>query len=651
MIRDKRAALRLLGLGFLLSAARTPLAAQTASAARATVDPPAEWHSYNRDLLSTRYSPLSQIDRTNVAKLALAFRWRPDSGVAPPEFKNESTPLMIHGTLYFPTALNRDVVAADAATGRQLWRWHQDENDRAAVAPRRGSGRGVSYWTDGKEERIFVVTPGYRLIALDAKTGAMIESFGVHGAVDLKLQIGVPLDPTKAAIGSSSPPLVFEDILVIGPALEVGSRPVSYKNVPGRILALDARTGKLRWRFNTIPTAGEFGVETWENDSWTYTGNTGAWAPLTLDPSRGWLYLPVEAATGDYYGGHRLGDNLFSTTLLCVDVRTGKRIWHYQTVHHDIWDYDNPTAPILADIDVDGKKIQAVVQLTKQSFAYVFDRVTGKPVWPIVEKPVPASDVPGERAAATQPFPTKPPAFDRQGVSVDDLIDFTPELRAQALEIIKPYHIGPLFTPATLLHAPDGTKGLLSLPGSLGGADWEGGAVDPETGVVYVGSHTAPSVLAMGRDSVHSDMNVVNLGGGPPTVQGLPLLKPPYSRITAIDLNRGEFLWQKPSGDTPDRVKNNPAMKGIAIPTTGGFARPVVLVTKTLLFAGEGWGGEPVLRALDKKTGEVLWSLRLPGSVSSVPMTYALGGKQYVAFWVDDQRAGVTSELLAFAIP
>jgi quinoprotein glucose dehydrogenase len=300
---------------------------------------------------------------------------------------------------------------------------------------------------------------------------------------------------------------------------------------------------------------------------------------------------------------------------------------------------------------VNGRKIQSVVQLTKQSFAYVFDRVTGKPVWPIVEKPVPASDIPGEHAAATQPFPTRPPAFDRQGVSVDDLIDFTPELRAQALEIIKPYHIGPLFTPATLLHAPDGTKGLISLPGSLGGADWEGGAVDPETGVVYVGSHTAPSVLAMGRDSAHSDMNVVNLGGAPPTVQGLPLLKPPYSRITAIDLNRGEFLWQIPSGGTPDRVKNNPALKGIAIPATGGFARPVVLVTRTLLFTAEGWGGEPVLRALDKKTGDVVWSTRLPGSVSSVPMTYAIGGKQYVAFWVDDARTQLASELLAFAIP
>jgi quinoprotein glucose dehydrogenase len=645
MTNATRTALRLLALGFLAAA---PLGAQ---ANKPPADPPGEWHNYNRDLGSSRYSPLSQIDRTNVNKLALAFVWRPDSGVAPREQKNESTPLMVHGTLYFSTALNRDVVAADAVTGRQKWRWHQDEAVRASVAPRRGSGRGVSYWTDGTEERIFVVTPGYRLVALDAKTGAMIPSFGTDGAVDLKMQIGVPLDPDKAVIGSSSPPLVFDDILVIGPALEVGSRPVSYKNVPGRILAIDARSGKLRWRFNTIPTAGEFGVDTWENESWTYTGNTGAWAPLTLDPARGWLYLPVEAATGDYYGGHRLGNNLFSTSLVCLDIHTGKRIWHYQIVHHDIWDYDPPTAPILDDITVDGKKIQAVVQLTKQSFAYVFDRVTGKPVWPMIEKPVPASDIPGERAALTQPFPTKPPAYDRQGVSTDDLIDFTPELRAQALEAIKPYHIGPLFTPATLQHAADGTKGLISLPGSLGGADWEGGAVDPETGVVYVGSHTAPSVLAMARDSAHSDMNVVNLGGGPPNVQGLPLLKPPYSRITAIDLNRGDFLWQIPSGDTPDRVKNNPALKEVAIPATGGFARPVVLVTKTLLFAAEGWGGAPVLRALDKKTGEVLWSIPLPGSVSSVPMTYEVGGRQYIAFWVDDARAQLPSELLAFAIP
>ena len=429
MTRSKRTSLRLFLLGLVTV---SPLVAQSGKGA---ADPPGEWHNYNRDLPSSRYSPLSQIDRTNVSKLALAFQWRPDSGVAPREFKNESTPLMVHGTLYFSTALNRDVVAADAATGRQKWRWHQDEGARAEVAPRRGSGRGVSYWTDGKEERIFVVTPGYRLVALDAKTGTMIESFGSHGAVDLKLQIGVPLDPDKAVIGSSSPPLVFEDFVVIGPALEVGSRPVSYKNVPGRILAIDARSGKLRWRFNTIPQAGEFGVDTWENDSWTYTGNTGAWAPLTLDPARGWLYLPVEAATGDYYGGHRLGNNLFSTTLLCVDIRTGRRVWHYQTVHHDIWDYDNTTAPILTDITVDGRKIQAVVQLTKQSFAYVFDRVTGKPVWPMIEKPVPTSDIPGERTSPTQPFPTKPPAYDRQGVAVEDLIDFTPELRAQALEI------------------------------------------------------------------------------------------------------------------------------------------------------------------------------------------------------------------------
>jgi quinoprotein glucose dehydrogenase len=641
---------RILSIGILLFAAWAPV---TAQAGKVAVDPPAEWHNYNRDLQSTRYSPLSQIDRTNVARLALAFQWRPDSAAAAaqPEYKNESTPLMIHGTLYFTTGTDRDVVAADAATGATRWRFHSDESERTAAAPRKGSGRGVGYWTDGKEERIFVVSPGYRLIALDAKTGKTIESFGAHGIVDLKLQIGVPIDVNKAAIGSSSPPLVFEDVLVIGPALEVGSIPVSYKNVPGRILALDVHTGKLKWRFNTIPTAGEFGVETWEKDSWQYTGNTGAWAPLTLDPARGYLYLPVEAATGDYYGGYRLGNNLFSTTLVCVDIHTGKRIWYYQTVHHDIWDYDNPTAPILTDITVDGRKIPAVVQLTKQSFAYVFDRTTGKPVWPIEERPVPPSSLPGERVSPTQPFPTKPPPFDRQGVSVDDLIDFTPELHAAALEAIKPYHIGPLFTPATLKANPDGTKGLLSLPGSLGGADWEGGAVDPETGTVYVGSHTAITVLAMGRDSLRSDMSLVQLGGPIPTVKGLPILKPPYSRITAIDMNKGDHLWMIPSGETPDRVKNNPLLKGITVPQTGGFARPVVLVTKTLLIAAEGWGGDPLLRAIDKRTGEVLATIKLPGSVSSVPMTYALNGKQYIAFWVDDQRTHLQSELLAFALP
>ncbi|MBK9238988.1 MAG: PQQ-binding-like beta-propeller repeat protein [Acidobacteria bacterium] len=490
----------------------------------------AEWRHYHRDLAGTRYSPLEAITPANVTSLAVAWRWKSDNFSAPPEYKNESTPLMIGGTLYFTTGSSRWVIAADAATGATRWTWRLDESDRAAAAPRRDAGRGVSYWTNGTEERIFTVTPGFRLVALDARTGRPVSNFGRDGVVDLKSLLGVEVDAKTAAIGNSSPPLVFEDIVVIGPALEVGTRPPSYKNVPGRILAVDARTGALKWRFNTIPQKGEEGYETWEAGSAEYTGNAGAWAPLSLDEKRGYLYLPLEAATGDYYGGHRLGANLFSSTLACLDVRTGRRLWHFQTVHHDIWDWDNPTAPILADVTVDGQPREIVVQLTKQSFAYVLDRVTGKPIWPIDERPVPASDVPGERAAATQPFPSKPKAYDRQGVTENDLIDFTPELRAEALKLIADgkLRMGAFFAPPSLADAPDGTKGTLSLPGNLGGTNWEHGAFDPETGMLYVGSWTNPTVHALIKDTQRSDMNYVGGGGRLPNVRGLPIIKPPH---------------------------------------------------------------------------------------------------------------------------
>ncbi|HUF51979.1 MAG TPA: PQQ-binding-like beta-propeller repeat protein, partial [Longimicrobiales bacterium] len=489
----------------------------------------AEWRQHHGDYASTRYSPLSQVDRTNVSRLELAWAWKSDSVNSQVEYKNESTPLMIDGVLYFTTGIDRAVVAVDAATGVQKWLWRLDEGARARVAPRRNSGRGVSYWSDGTSRRIFVVTPGFQLIALDAATGQPVAGFGSNGIVDLKLELGVELDVTTAAIGNSSPPLVYDDLVIVGPALNVGLRPPSRRNIPGRVLAIDARTGALRWRFNTIPLAGEFGNETWLNGSWEYTGNAGAWAPMSLDERRGWLYIPVEAATGDYYGGHRPGDNLFSTSLLCVDVRTGKRIWHYQIVHHDIWDYDNPTAPILADIDVDGRRIEAVVQLTKQSFAYVLDRVTGTPVWPIVERAVPQSDVPGERSSATQPIPSRPAPYDRQGVTIDDLIHFTPALRAEAVEAVKPFRLGALFAPASLQNAPDGTRGTLSLPGTLGGSNWEHGAFDTGTQLLYVGSYTQPSVLALARDSARSDMDYVMVGGRVPSIRGLPLMRPPYS--------------------------------------------------------------------------------------------------------------------------
>lgn len=611
---------------------------------------PGEWPSYHNDLGSTRYSPLSQITRENVSRLAIAWSWKSDATGPSPEYKNENTPLMIGGVLYATTGLHRSVVAIDAATGALKWRWDYEEpSARFNNAPRQGAGRGVAYWTDGRTARIFTVTPGFNLVALDAATGKQVESFGKGGVVDLKLQLGVPLNPDSAVIGNSSPPLVFENTVVIPPALLEGSRPPSYKNVPGRVIAIDARTGALKWRFNTIPVKGEVGYETWLEGSAEYTGNTGVWAPMTVDAKRGYLYLPVEGATGDYYGGHRPGDDLFSSTLVCLDIRTGKRIWHYQIVHHDVWDRDNPTAPILTDITVDGRKIEAVAQITKQAFVYVFDRVTGKPVWPIVEKPVPQTDVPGERTSPTQPYPTKPPPFDVQGVSVNDLIDFTPALRAAAIEAVKPYRLSELWTPPSLANAPDGTKGTLSQPGSVGGANWEHGSFDPETGTLYVGSFTNPSNFALGPDSARSDMRYVGGMGRVPTVSGLPLLKPPYNRITAIDLNKGDILWQVPGGDTPDAIKNNPALAGLNIPTTGARTRPAVLATKTLLFSVEGWGSKAVLHVLDKKTGARVADIELPGSVGGTPMSYAINGKQYVAMWVGKQ--GMPATLITLAVP
>jgi quinoprotein glucose dehydrogenase len=630
-----------------------------ASAQQTPPAPPldaAEWRSYGHDLGNSRYSPLDLLNRDNLGKVQVVWKWRSDNFSVPPETRNESTPIMVNGTLYFTAGATRWVVAADAVTGATKWTWHLDEGDRARRAPRRDSGRGVSFWSgpagaDGKkDERIFTVTPGFNLVALDAKTGLPVATFGDHGVVDLKAQLGVPVDLVNAAIGSSSPPLVFENVVVIGPALEVGTRPPSMKNVPGRVLAIDARTGALAWRFNTIPQKGEFGYDTWENGSAEYTGNAGAWAPLTLDAKRGYLYLPVEAATGDYYGGHRLGDDLFSSTLVCLDARTGKRVWHFQIVHHDIWDRDNAAAPILADITVNGQRVEAVVQLTKQAYAYVFDRVTGKPVWPIVERPMPASDVPGERASKTQPIPTKPAAFDRQGVTVDDLIDFTPELRAEALNAIKPYRLaeGP-FTPPSVTNGPDGMRGTLILPGTLGGAIWEGGAFDPDTGMLYVGSWTSPGAFGLSKDS-RSDMDWGGTGAAP-RVRGLPLIKPPYSRITAIDLNTGQHAWMVPSGDTPPDIKNNAALAGVAIKPTGAQSRPVLLATKTLLFTAEGSSGQPILRALDKKTGEKVWEMTLPGAVGSVPMTYAIGDRQFIALWVADRASELPATLVAIAIP
>ncbi|MES1167079.1 MAG: PQQ-binding-like beta-propeller repeat protein, partial [Pseudomonadota bacterium] len=552
-----------------------------------------EWRYYGGDAGNTKYSPLDQINASNVKQLEIAWRWKAENFGPRPDYLWEVTPLMIKGVLYFTAGSRRDVVAVDAATGETLWMYRLDEGERGDRAVRT-QNRGLAYWTDGKDDsRILLITPGFQLVAIDAKTGRSIPSFGKDGIVDLTE--GLDRDVVKPGqIGSSSPAIVIRDVVVTGAALLAGTAPVSKENVPGYVRGFDVRTGKRIWTFKTVPHAGEEGVETWENDSWKYTGNTGAWAPLAGDEELGYVYVPVESPTGDFYGGTRLGNNLFGDSLVCLDARTGKRVWYFQIIHHDIWDYEPSSPPLLGDVTVAGKKIKTVSLVTKFASLFVFDRVTGKPVWPIPEVPVPQSDVPGERTSPTQPIPTRPAAFDRQGVTEDDLIDFTPELKAEAVKILSQYRYGPLFMPPSVRDA-GGKIGTLILPHHTGGANWPGGAFDPETGILYVSSLTNPDVLAVAvADPKRSDMGYVGAlgatraapranaapGGQPVTSgegparpnigpQGLPLIKPPWGRVTAIDLNTGDHVWMTANGDAPDAVKNNPAMKGIDLSHAG----------------------------------------------------------------------------------
>lgn len=412
----------------------------------------------------------------------------------------------------------------------------------------------------------------------------------------------------------------------------------------------DVHTGKLLWTFHTIALAGEFGNDTWENGSWKYTGNTAVWAPMSADEELGYVYLPVEMPTGDVYGGHRRGNNLFGDSLVCLDARTGKRIWHYQLVHHDTWDYDNPAAPVLLDITVNGRRIKAVAQVTKQAFTFVFDRVTGEPVWPIEERPVPQSDVPGEKSSPTQPFPTKPAPFDRQGLTESHLIDFTPKLKAEAMRVASQYRSGLVFTPPIIRDSDGGKRATLQLPGAGGGANWQGAAADPETGFLFIPSSTDPYTSALTHDPKRSTMDYIAAGGlGGPKVMGLPLFKPPWGRITAYDLNTGDRLWMIPNGETTDAVKNNPALKGIDTSKFGNSTRASLLVTKTLLFAASG-RGDPAFRALDKKTGAVIFKMNLPGTTSGGPMTYLMNGREYIVVAVAEVPGGAP-ELVALTLP
>jgi quinoprotein glucose dehydrogenase len=604
-----------------------------------------------------RYSPLDQINAQNIKNLNVVWRWKGDNFGSALEIKNETTPIYVDGVLYFTSGDRRAIVAADPGTGETLWTWRLDEGARANAV--RKNSRGAAYWTNGKESRILTVTPGYQLVSLDAKTGQPDLAFGRDGIVDMTREVEKDsnYDTTIGHLMNTSPPLVFGNVAIIPTAMENARNPKSMKFPKADLMAFDVRTGKKLWTFHTTPRKGEFGEDTWANGSNIFTGHTGAWAPFTVDEQLGYAYIPVESPTGDQFGGQRPGNNLFSSSIVCLDIKTGKRIWHYQLVHHDIWDFDMPAAPILADINVNGKPIKAVVQLTKSSFAYVFDRTNGQPVWPIEERPVPQSDIPGEHTSPTQPFPTKPPAVDRQGLTEADLIDYTPELKAAALKAIQGYRIGPMYSPPSLVDPAKGLKGTFTFPGS-GGIDWEGGAFDPETGFLYTGSATRSDTAVYGVQPAkpgETDLAWVGTPSAGPTLQRLPVVKPPWTRITAINLNTGDMVWQVPNGPTPDWVKNHPLLKGVTLPQTGSLGRaPLLMVTKTLLFSGSGYNTDPAaFRAYDKKTGALVWEVpTTPGPPNGVPMTYMHRGKQYIVVAVQgDPATRTATQLLAFAIP
>ena len=675
----------LLGSTWTLSAVLMCLATRASAQSAANGS---EWPSYGADLANTRYRPLDQINAANFNKLEIAWRFKTDSLGPRPEFKLEGTPLMVKGVLYTTAGSRRAVVALDAATGELLWMHSEHEGERGTNAPRQLSGHGVAYWTDGKEERILYVTPGYRLIALDAKTGVPVPSFGKNGVVDLKQDDDQEIDLVTGEVGLHSTPIVAKNVVIVGAAHLTGSVPKSRKNVKGYVRGFDVRTGKRLWIFHTIPRPNESGIETWEKDSWSYTGNTGVWGQISVDEELGLVYLPVELPTGDYFGGDRPGKGLFGESLVAVDLQTGKRKWHYQLVHHGLWDMDIPCAPMLVDMTVNGKTVKAVAQPTKQAFLYVFNRETGEPIWPIEERPVAKGDVPGEWYSPTQPFPTKPPAFDNQGISSDSLINFTPELHAEAEKLVSKYRIGPLFTPPSVSNL-DGPLATIASPGALGGANWPGGSYDPDTHTLYVYSQSGIATLGLvpSPDAKFSDMEYVQgtagvmprpgrpmgapppatrpataaveggEGGDPgPNVRGLPLLKPPYGRITAINLDKGEFAWQIAHGETPDNVRNNPALNGLNIPRTGRAGLVGTLTTKTLIIAGEaGFFTTPsgargaMLRAYDKATGDEVGAVFMPAPQSGSPMTYMLDGRQYIVVAVSG--GSYPGEYIAFRLP
>ena len=675
----KRLALPALAVAVFAAGAHTGLHGQAGAAK-------GEWPSYGSDQANTHYSPLTQIDGSNFNRLEVAWRFKTDSLGPRPEYQFESTPLMVGGMVYSTGGSRRAVVALDAGTGELKWMHSEDEGARGSAGPRQLSGRGLAYWTDGRESRILYVTPGYRLIALDAKTGAIVPTFGDNGAVDLKKDDDQVIDPMSIEIGLHATPAIAKNVVIVGAAHRSGGVPTGKTNVKGYVRGFDVRTGKRLWIFHTIPSPGEYGNDTWLNDSWSYTGNAGVWAQISVDEQLGLAYLPVEMPTGDYFGANRPGNNLFGESIVAVDLQTGKRKWHYQLVHHGLWDMDIPCPPILTDLVINGRPVKALAQPTKQAFLYVFNRETGQPIWPMEERPVAKGDVPGEWYAPTQPFPLdatgKPFNYDTQGFVENDLIDFTPALREEAKQIATKYKMGPIFTPPVVSRI-EGPLATLVIGSGGGGTNWPGGSFDPETKIVYVSSNKSLSQLGLvpPRDPSKNDLAFVQGnaaqgartragagsapaapegggeggGGGGLTVQGLPIMKPPYGLLAAIDLNKGQMIWQIAHGETPANITNHPLLKGLAIPRTGRPGTVGQLVTKTLLVVGEaGFGPTPnnqrgaMLRAYDKASGKEVGAVYIPAPQGGAPMTYMWRDRQYIVVAIGG--AGYSGELLAFRL-
>ena len=618
-----------------------------------------DWRHHGGNHNSDKYSPLDQIDGSNFSELELAWRYRsPDldlpEDLAYPTGDYRAVPLVVDGIMYVNS--NHGLISAlNSATGEELWVFDPKSYELGPPLFSPLQTRGIEYWTDGEIERIFIATSGKQLVSVDIETGQPDPNFGDDGYVDLKQNFG-RLEFEMNNITHGAPPIAVGSTVIVGSKIYDFS--MFNRSPPGHVRAYDAYTGDFKWRFNTIPQEGEYGNETWENDSWRVTGNTNVWTYMSADEEAGIVYLPVSTPTNDYWGGFRLGENLFAESIVALDIETGERIWHFQTVHHGVWDYDVASAPNLVDIEVDGKAIKAIAQVSKTAFTYVFDRITGEPVWPIEERPVAQSEIPGERLHPTQPFPTKPAPFDRQGISEDDLIDFTPEIAEAAREMAKEYVLGPIFTPP-IVRGSNGKRSTFVVPGAGGGANFPGATVDPETGIIYIPSATLPHGMGLVAppDGTSDWPYIIQMDTkiGP---FGLPLLKPPYRRITAIDLNTGEHVWQIPFGRGP---ANHPMLEHLNLPPLGSVFSDVVaeggvLITKTLLISYLAQKDEidpdahgSILVAHDKMTGDLLGEVLVDQRLHGPPMSYQVGDKQYIA--VAGGGRDDDNELLVFALP